>query len=66
MVAQQKYDGANLEIEFTEENEVKFFSRNMLITYVDSFFSLGQVISNLKYNSLIETIKKVEIESTGN
>jgi Rnl2 family RNA ligase len=56
-VAQQKYDGSNLSIEFTEVNTVNYYSRNQLLVDLNGFYDLGKVMSQKKYISLLDTIK---------
>ena len=56
-VAQQKYDGSNLGIEFTEENTINFFSRNQLIEDLNKFYNLAEVINQIKYRSLLDRIR---------
>ena len=58
LVAQQKYDGSNLGIEFVEDDRISFFSRNNLLVDTDKFFGLTEVIRQDKYAIMLDTIKQ--------
>ena len=58
LVAQQKYDGSNLGIEFAEDGKATFCTRNTQLSDTDNFCGLREVIKQNKYANMLETIKQ--------
>ena len=62
-VAQQKYDGSNIGIEFFE-SEVNFFSRNTQLSENENFCGLREILKRPNYALMLETLKKWKSEHT--
>ncbi len=63
-VAQQKYDGSNLGIQFSENNSVEFFTRNTQLAKNENFNGLREILKRENYMLMMETIKKWKSEHT--
>ena len=61
LIAQQKYDGSNLGIEFTLDNKINYYTRNTQIGDNENFCGLKEVIQQDKYASMLDAIKKWKI-----
>jgi hypothetical protein len=63
-VAQQKYDGSNLGIQFAEDNSVDFFTRNSKLAENENFNGLREILKRQNYSFMMNTIKKWKLENS--